>query len=204
MSNQKDLSKYCDCMEEIKKRVYIIDYFLLNPSVHKTMSMFTDIEFLCLQFRKIFELIAFSSLTAHRKEYEEKRKSYATDWNFTKILESIRKINPKYYPEPKICSFSNGKLSHLQQRTEGFLLEVDLESVFQETQDFLHAWNPYSGKNIDLDTFVQKMKIWIQEIKTLLNQHVIWLFPGKNGVLVFVEFMNPDQKVYAVIFEETT
>lgn len=51
-------------MREIKRRTEVIDFFL-HKSGHALYQP-TTIESICLQFRKILELIAFSSLIANK------------------------------------------------------------------------------------------------------------------------------------------
>ena len=64
MSNEPDYSAYVGCMEEIKKRQLAIDNNL--DGVRSTSFKYTNVEFVALQFRKIFELIVLASLASNR------------------------------------------------------------------------------------------------------------------------------------------
>jgi len=75
MSKQKPpIDLYADQMREIKQRTEVIDYFLYKggSAIYES----TNVETICLQFRKILELIAFSSLIANRAQYSKSRALY--------------------------------------------------------------------------------------------------------------------------------
>ena len=57
--SEPDIQKYCDLMEEIKRRTSVIDFFL-SGSGHALFQPIT-LESMGLQLRKILELIAFGS-----------------------------------------------------------------------------------------------------------------------------------------------
>ena len=90
--------KYADCMEEIKKRKVVVDGFL-SGTCH-TMYVQTTAESICLQIRKILELIALASLAANSAEYERYSRNFRRDWNGKRILETLEKANPRFYPQP--------------------------------------------------------------------------------------------------------
>lgn len=198
-----DFSKYCDCMEEIKKRIDVISFFLKDESKHITQHPITDIEFLCLQFRKILELIAFSSLTAHRHEYEEARKSFDRDWKADKILESVKKLNPDFYPMPRKQIINNvtGKVEKLEEITDSYLTEDKFIEVMKTCVDFLHAKNPYRETYADLLKLRKKMCVWRKEIITLLNHHIVQL-PDQDFQLWVLMESKDDKKVHAYEFQK--
>ena len=66
-------------MEEIKKRTEVVNG-LLTGEFH-TKYIQTTAESICLQIRKILELIAMASLVANRSEYTKYRKNFYRDWN---------------------------------------------------------------------------------------------------------------------------
>ena len=89
MISEEDIQKNLQCMEEIKGRVEVIKSFLRREA--KTGHRITDEESLCLQFRKVLELIALSSLAAHHQEYEKIRSSFRADWHAQNIIKAIEK-----------------------------------------------------------------------------------------------------------------
>ena len=89
-------SQYADCMEEIKKRTTVVNGFLIREYHAKYVQ--TTAESICLQIRKILELIALGSLVANRPEYQKYRKNFRRDWNAKRILETLERANPNLYP----------------------------------------------------------------------------------------------------------
>ena len=71
------LVKYRDCMEEIKKRTEVVDGFLRGN--YHALYLQTTVESICLQVRKILELIALASLVANKGVYEKSRQNFAKD-----------------------------------------------------------------------------------------------------------------------------
>jgi hypothetical protein len=93
------MDKYCNCMEEIKRRVEVINTIIQKR--YTTPFQATNIELICLQIRSILELIALGSLVTDEDEYKKQSRRLAKDeWNAKVILNEIEKINPKFYPEP--------------------------------------------------------------------------------------------------------
>jgi len=62
-----DIVKYCDLMEEIKRRTAVIDFFLVGDG--HALYQPPTIESVGLQSRKVLELIAFGSLVANKESY---------------------------------------------------------------------------------------------------------------------------------------
>lgn len=115
MSDYKDeLSKYANCMEEIKLRTFSIK--LIMEKEKTTGFLYTDIEFICLQFRKILELISLANLSANKEQYAKQYIKFKTHWNAKKILEDIKKINPNFYPKPteQIIDQKTGKVKEIK------------------------------------------------------------------------------------------
>src|SRR5437867_6772721 len=86
---------YCTCMEEIKTRLYLLAAFFKGTG---TGSEVTDVEFGCLQFRKVLELIALASIAPNKEKYAEQRKKFHEDWNPRLIFRDLERINPDFYP----------------------------------------------------------------------------------------------------------
>jgi hypothetical protein len=64
MTEGPDYANYVKCMEEIKRRQFAIDEILGGNKA--TSFKYTNIEFIALQFRKIFELIILASFCRER------------------------------------------------------------------------------------------------------------------------------------------
>ena len=69
MDLKDKIVKYSECMEEVKKRVEVIES-LINKTV-TTPYLITNVEFACVQVRKILELTALSGLVANKVEFQK-------------------------------------------------------------------------------------------------------------------------------------
>jgi hypothetical protein len=59
-----DPVKYCNYMQSIKERIDIVDVFVKSKNITKVSEL--DVEFCCLQFRIIFEIIVMSTIASHK------------------------------------------------------------------------------------------------------------------------------------------
>src|SRR5690349_17164330 len=98
MSNQPDYAAYVKCMEEIKRRLVAIDDVL--GGVKTTTFKYTNVEFVALQFRKVFELIVLSSLASNRHLFNELSTRLSKEWELKKIIAAVQRQNPSFYPNP--------------------------------------------------------------------------------------------------------
>ncbi|MCV6622267.1 MAG: hypothetical protein OIF51_11030, partial [Cellvibrionaceae bacterium] len=154
MIDQQYLNKYAECMEEIKKRTEVIRAFLDGrcSALYKQ----TTAESICLQVRKILELIALASLVANKEEYAKSRAKFAKDWHAKRILQSIEQINPNFYPTPSTQVLDNvtGKVVEVKPIKTGFLTRKDFENIYDRCGGLLHAQNPFSASK-DIDNFLK-------------------------------------------------
>lgn len=169
------LNKYANCMEEIKKRTEVVHGFLRRELHAKYLQ--TTVESICLQIREILELIALASLVANKSEYEKQRKNFYQDWNAKRILETLDKANPQFYPSPseQIISPDTGKVVEVKTITSGYLSRADYEALYDECSDLLHASNPFSGNQQKSQAFLAKTPEWMEKIRVLLNHHQVQL-----------------------------
>jgi hypothetical protein len=86
------MDTYAGVMVEIKLRTAVIDLYLSGRQNAGYTA--TKIEVIGLQFRKIFELIALSSLAAHRDLYSQAYADFAKHWEATRLLKNVRNQNP--------------------------------------------------------------------------------------------------------------
>jgi len=78
MSVNPDRANYIKCMEEIKRRQTVIDEILAGSKA--TSFKYTNIEFVALQFRKIFELIILSTVASNHHFFEGLVRKIAKEW----------------------------------------------------------------------------------------------------------------------------
>jgi hypothetical protein len=131
---KEDLQRYKKCLEEIRKRMdLILKHLRLEQT---TQYRITNVEFVCMQFRKVIELVALMSLVANKKRYAEKRKMFATDWNAKRIFDDLEKINTKFYPKPTTSEHKLNKLgkSISTLKTRNFFLQRNRQYRFMIQQ----------------------------------------------------------------------
>ena len=125
----QDLSRYCELMAEVKGRTEAITHMLrgLTTTSYKA----TNIEFMCLQIRKMLELISMGSLVLNKDEFEAIVQKYAQYWNAMLILQDIERLNPDFYPVPiqDMPSSRPGVASDLLKKTSGYLTREDFVKV---------------------------------------------------------------------------
>jgi hypothetical protein len=179
-----DMTKYLEAMREIKLRQEVIHN--LSTGALFTKYNVQTIEVIGLQFRKIFELIALASLSAHHKLYSQAYKDFASHWRASKMIGNLRKINPNFYPHPIIQGPSDDPkiASKWSNRKDDYLTEARLIDAHWRCGALMHAANPYA-KTIDYDSYAQNFKIWHEQFVNLLDCHTIQ-FPN-DKVLYLIQ-----------------
>ena len=173
---QKDIvQKYANCMQELKYRIDAIN--AVQCGQNTTLYKQTNIEFIALQLRKIMELIALANLVANKDEYEKIRKSFATDWNAERIIKTIKKINPEFFPKGiyKKPYKDSKHIIKWVEKTENILTESTFKEVLDKTSDILHAQNPFDVNSKDYDAYNIKYQYYFNLIINLLAKHQVKL-----------------------------
>lgn len=180
-------------MEEIKYRDRVISELLQKKFT--TGQPMIDIELACLNFRKICELVAISSICAHRDVFEKLFVSIEKEWNATKIFKKIRNVHPKFYPIPFERVIENGKPVN-KAIDNDFLTEESCKSVIGRCGDLLHGFNPYGHdqKFNRVRDVESKFTDWLNSIRNLLKAHEIVLYKTNKRLWVYMD--RGDGKVY--------
>ena len=193
---------YADCMEEIKKRVSVINGFLTGKC--HTLFIQTTAESVCLQIRKILELIALASLAANKEAYQQHRESFYSDWNGKRILEALKTANPRFYPVPnkQVVDRVTGKVTSLEEITSGFLTKDGYMQLYDLCGGILHASNPFSEvpPNRNPKVFLESVPTWMQKIMLLLNHHTTQLLNDSQQLWVLMQ-AESDGRVHVHEFE---
>jgi len=137
-----------------------------------------DYEVVALNFRKILELIAYSSLVSHHAEYTAAHKNAEKHYKAKDILAEVEKFNPNFYPSPMILEFKSGDKNSphmLTPSTEDHLTREDFATLYDKCSALIHVQNILKG-NQTVD-FVHPPKVWLKKITNLLDRHVI-VFPS--------------------------
>lgn len=182
-ANDPDIEKYCGLMEEIKLRMSVIDFFLSGKG-HALYEPPT-LESVCLQLRKILELIVFGSLVANKDAYSSAYAKISKTWNAGDLLGELGHINPNFYPVP-VVQVPSKKLGvfmeHKKREPIDYLTKENFTEVYGRCGIMAHAANPY-GKGIDYNYFKQKLPQWRTQIVNLLNGHEVHLV-NQSGMYV--------------------
>jgi hypothetical protein len=192
---------YCTCMEEIKVRINIILTF--NDGKLTTGSDVTNIEFVCLQFRKVLELIALASIAPNIEEYSRQRQKFYKDWHAKRILKDLERINPDFYPIPIVQAPNppNKPIKHFDLFDGDFLKRDNFAKFYDSLGGKLHASNPFGAKS-DWDKTRKQYGEWTKKVINLLNVHLIKLIDSSQIWVVFMTHLE-DQKVHTFIAEDT-
>jgi hypothetical protein len=184
----KDLPKYENCLRELRKRASVIADFVGKK--YTTGSHETDIEFICLQFRIVIELIALSSLVANKGEYSKQLKKFETQWwRATKIFKGLEIINPKFYPEPRVKVEREDNIGRryidIETMKGGFLTRKKACEVYVKCGSYLHSSNPF--KRQDPFSIQGQFPKWIEETNALLNNFSVVLDNNRIVILSGIE-----------------
>jgi hypothetical protein len=174
-----DIQKYAATMKEIKLRTEAINLFLSGEREVRYIP--TTVETIGLQFRKVFELIAFASLTANRDQYSSVYANFAKHWEVAKLLKNLRRINPEFYPKPVLEVQSNqpGVLHELKDRDPDYLTQDELIVAHGRCGALMHAANPFAAP-VDYAFYQKNFSVWMTRTINLLNNHKVHLL-GDSG-----------------------
>ena len=193
-----DIELYCGLMEEIKKRIAVIDAFATGAA-HAVYAT-SGIESACLQLRKCLEIVAMASLVANKTKFERMYSSFAKYWKADLLLRDLERVNPDFYPCPILEAPSENPrfVSDLQNRETGYLTKVDFVKVYKKCAAVMHASNPY-GRRFDYGYYQMQIPLWRDQLIGLLNSHRIRLVNDKNLYLIHMQ-EDQDDKVHAYTF----
>ena len=147
MKTTEDTKPYVLCMTKIKQRIAVVRWLKTEDPLGATKSMLTA-ELVFVQFRKILELIAFSTLTANKEKYSKTHKNYGDHWNAKQMLACVERENVDFYPVPvaQIKTDVKGR-GMLPKRRGGYLTRKDFEMLLDAAGQVLHMRNPFSTKD---------------------------------------------------------
>ena len=193
--------EYVDHMLEIKRRIASIKKLSEIAAGHLDMSVVT--ECIYLQFRKILELIAMSSLVANKqamKEMNRRRKKLGKQWNGDAILKLVKEINPDFYPVPitERPSRDPAAKADLVEKTDGFLSRGEFSKLYNLCGDLMHADNPL-GRKTDYESLRKEGPVWERKILELLGCHKIRIL-GQDGFYLVHMHEERDGRVHMYEF----
>src|SRR5262249_13330146 len=129
-----DLTRYGWCIWDIKNKLNVIKAY--SDLRSRPFDHSVETEFLCLQFRNIFESIVLANLVANKSEYNAVYREIESQWSPNRIIKKIKGINPNYYPKPVIFTTQHSVQNYLGS---DYLAEGDLLSADDQCSKYLHA-----------------------------------------------------------------
>jgi hypothetical protein len=183
MASDPDYSNYVKCMEEIKRRQIAIDEVIQGRK--STSFRYTNVEFVSLQFRKMFELVVLASLASHQHLFEGLVRKLSKEWQLSKIIAIVSKTNPKFYPEPidRVPSTQAGIKDSWKGVTSGYLTLTELVAAHGKIGNIMHANNPYAEERM-LEEIEALFSTWRERLIRLLDNHLV-RFPD-DGTILYV------------------
>lgn len=182
-----DIQKYIRCMEEIKLRDQVTENHLTGTL--STGQPMTDIELICLQFRKIGELMMLSALCVHKKEYLRVHRAIEKEWEANKIRKTLETVHPDFYPVPfeRVVDQTTGQAKN-QRVTNGFLSKDECILLIGCCGRILHAFNPYNDSKVfrEIEAVKGTFQEWHGKIRRLLDHHEIKLFGTAKQLWVYM------------------
>ena len=168
-------------MEEIKRRQLAIDQIL--QGVRTTSYPYTNVEFVALQFRKIFELVILATLASNSHLFEGLVRKLSKEWEIPKIIKIVKKKNPNFYPKPvdRVPSSVPGVTDEWKDVESNFLALAELVEAHGRIGRFMHANNPYR-EEAELAELEKCFPSWRERLIKLLNHHLVH-FPDDQTVL---------------------
>lgn len=167
---------YANSMSRIYQRVGLV-HRVLDRQCDLGSEAF-DTELVYLQFRKVLEEIAFSSLAANKTEYAALHTNFSKHWKAEKILQELEKLNPGFYPAALEAPTSSLGFHHFGQLSSGFLTREEFADLYDICSQILHTRNPYSQDDPVIQARYSGDQ-WVSRIQRLLSWHSVQLLSGE-------------------------
>lgn len=168
-----DITKYVDLMEEVKRRMVVVNALLAEKPGLPYLT--TTIESLFLQFRKVLELIALGSLVANREEYSKVYTKFAKSWNARLLLRDLERVNSDFYPRALVSTPGQTPDVKVHFVDEPDALTKDeFLKLYEKSGAILHAGNPF-GSQADYNYYWASAPTWRDKVVALLNMHMFHL-----------------------------
>ena len=175
-----DVQLYVNSMARIRERINFIQTVNVNQ-INIPSTAFKG-EFMFLQFRKVLEEIAFSTIAANMDAYSALHANFSVHWKAKAILEEVKKLNANFYPIPLQAPISAGHDHPFELVPDGFMTPEEFVALYQVSSEVLHTRNPYKegDPTIQAKYTVQE---WVSRIQKLLALHRVQLLNGDMWIV---------------------
>ena len=173
---------YRKCMGDIRTRLNALSWLLQEDPLTQGNSLLT-MELAFLQLRRVLEIVAFSSLTAHERKYAEAYKNYHQHWRAKDMLKVVERLNPHFYPRPlEAPTVINGRW-HYEVMKDGFLTRDEFGRAYDDCSLVLHTSNPFSKRE---PVSIMAPVDYGVKLKRLVERHYIRMVGGTTVWLVTI------------------
>ena len=176
MPDSEASSLYANSMSRIRQRLTLVQQ-VLDREIELGSDAF-DAELVYLQFRKVLEEIAYSSLAANKAEYSALHANFAKHWKAEKILQVLEGLNTDFYPQPLEAPTSALGLHHFDILTNDYLTREEFALLYDASSQVLHTRNPYSQEDPVIQAKYSGNQ-WVSRIQRLLSWHSVRLLSGE-------------------------
>lgn len=140
-----------------------------------------DLESSILQMRKALENVAYAAICPNKSEYEKFRASsedqpdFRKDFNATKILNLLSKVNKNFYPLPILPAIEQEDgIKHFGRKETGYLSKKKFSKFYDRLGKYLHADNPWANEK-QIQNLANDIPNIIKQVYSLLELHVTFI-----------------------------
>ena len=172
------IEMYLKIMYEFKQRILIVGTMCENMYMVKNSASIVDIENICLQIRKLLELIAMSSLVMNKKAFEEVGQKFEKMWNAKYILKDIKRIHNNYFPvsiSGTLHEDDDGKMK-MDDIDYEVLTEEKFCKIYDKCGKALHVPNPFLSNDSMMKEFWDDIPIWLDLILLTMDKHLVYIY----------------------------
>ena len=191
------IEMYLKLMYEFRERTIAVGLMCNDMYRVKKSGNVFEIENICLQMRKLLELIAMSSLVMNRKAFEKAEKSFQTMWNAKLILKDIKHIHPQFFPMSISGTLSKDENGCwvMDEITHEPLAEETFCKIYDKCGAALHIQNPFSENKQLFNELWDKIPIWLDKIYLTMEKHMVFLYGTDLAYAVQFNGLSTDKNI---------
>lgn len=193
------IDMYLELMYEFKERLKIVTIMCEYMYMINKSGNIVNIENICLQLRKLLELIAMSSLVMNQQAFKEAKKGFEKMWNAKYILRDIKNIHADYFPQSisGIISIDSNKMEDIDYN----VLDEDLFcKIYDKCGKMLHISNPFSRNDKIVEEYGKNIPEWLDLIYLTMKYHLVSLY-GTN-LAYAIELNGFDENISYTLLQE--
>lgn len=187
-SEPKEIKEYVDLIKVMRSRIVFICNILDKG---ENMNDFW-VECLWIQIRFLLESAGNSLLIVHKKSLKKDDGGFVKsfkDWRIWKVLYSVEKEVPRFYPIDLIVT---DKFGNRVKRESNWMTQKNLTDAIAECGKYLHSLNPLKNSKVKpKEEQILRIEQILNDINGLLEDHYILFNQNK-----------PDETFYWIRFVE--